>query len=63
MIKVIAKNSEQAIEITKAFESSSADIVVEVKENTTTENSDVIKSGDHLFQPSDDRTKVTRINE
>ena len=41
MIKVLANSTEQAIEIIQAFENSDAKIVIDVKENTTTENSDV----------------------
>ena len=41
MIKVIANSTEQAIEIIQAFENSDAKIVIDIKENTTTENSDV----------------------
>ena len=41
MIKVLANSTEQAIEIIQAFENSDAKIVIDVKENTTTDNSDV----------------------
>lgn len=40
MIKVIANSTEQAMEIIQAFENSDAKIVIDIKENTTTENSD-----------------------
>lgn len=40
MIKVIAKNVQQTIEIIEAFKDTTAELYIEIK-NTTTRNSDV----------------------
>lgn len=51
MIKILSSNPEQAVEIAEAFRNSSAVVVIEVKENTVTENSDVDNSSELISLP------------
>lgn len=62
MIKVIAKNTVQAIEIIEAFKDTTATLTIELK-NTTATNSDVIKIIENNTQVLDQVIKLLFSNE